>query len=300
MEDQVLDDVVARRFLLGQLPPEEQGRIEELAFADPDTFELLESIEDDLIDEFIRGDLSIDERKRFEEHLLSLPGRRNNLKISRVLQLHFNEADDKKFSFPTWFNTKPLWLRVSLALTATAVLVTAGVLIFIRVREARQPAPIQAGPDKPRTITSPEFRVSPSIEPTASPVHAENKPKAIPPEKQKKAAAYAVLMPLAAPRGEGMQQLKLAPEASSMAIELALITQRNFRTYEATLENEAGKELQDWPNLKAAKLTSGKALQIDVPESLLTAGKVYRFVVSGVSSKGKSEVIARYPFEVVN
>ena len=85
-----------------------------------------------------------------------------------------------------------------------------------------------------------------------------------------------------------------------MTIELPLITQTDFVTYEAAFENEAGTVLQRWPNLKSAHLTSGKALKIDVPESLLTPQESYRIVVSGVSSKGKPEVVARYPFEVVN
>src|SRR5690349_5837779 len=83
MKEQVLDDVLARRFLLGQLSPDEQGRIEEWAFEDPDTFTFLESVEDDLIDEFIHGDLSTAEERQFKSHFLCLPGSRNNVKISR-------------------------------------------------------------------------------------------------------------------------------------------------------------------------------------------------------------------------
>jgi hypothetical protein len=297
MEDQVLDDVVARRFLLGQLPPEEQGRIEELAFGDCDTFAFLESVEDDLIDEFIRGDLSVDEKQRFERHFLSLPGRRKNLKISRVLQLHFDAAGDQKFSLSNWFNAKPLWVRLSLTVTATAVLATIGVLIVVRVKEAMQPAPIQAGPDRPGAVPTPEFKVSPALEPTASPVHVENKPKIVTPDKQKKPVAYALLVPSALVRGDGVRQLKL-PEASSMTLELALITPTDFATYEAVLENEAGTTLQPWSGLKSARLTSGKALQIEVPVARLKPQEFYRIVVSGVTSKGKTEVIAQYPFEV--
>ncbi|HEV7745470.1 MAG TPA: hypothetical protein VGO56_10780 [Pyrinomonadaceae bacterium] len=302
MREQLIDDVAARRFLLGQLPPEEQGRIEELAFEDPDTFTFLESIEDDLIDEFIQGDLSADQEQQFNGHFLSLPGRRHNLKISRMLQRHLDKIADvprrKRFSFLGWFRLQTSWLKLSMAAAAALVLVIGILWILTLFWRGTKPVPIQAGPDRPAAMPSPPFKVSPSVAPTAAPAHAENKPKSLTPERQKGLTAYALLSPSASSRSEGVQQLSLAQDTTTMTIELALITQRNFRTYQATLENEAGGELQRWTNLTAENLTSGRALKIDVPTALLKPQEFYRIVVNGVASKGEAEVIARYPFEV--
>ncbi|HSE16263.1 MAG TPA: hypothetical protein VLB46_04375 [Pyrinomonadaceae bacterium] len=298
----MLDDVVARRFLLGQLPPEEQGRIEELAFEDPDTFTFLESVENDLIDEFIHGDLSVDEEQQFKSHFLSLPGRLNNLKVSRLLQRHFNKAaavsPKVRFSFPGWFKQQSAWSQIAIAAAVVGLIVFA-VWIFIRTREAEQPTPMQAGPDRPIAVPSPEVKVSPSPEPAASPVHVENKPKSVPP-KQKRVVTYAVLSPLASTRGEGAQSFELAPDTPSMTIGLALITQRNFRRYEATLKKETDTVLHHWAKLKVEELPSGKALTVDIPVALLKPQESYLIVVSGVSAKGKTEVIAQYPFQVRN
>ena len=301
----MLDDVVARQFLLGQLPPEEQGRIEELAFEDPNTFTFLESIEDDLIDEYIHGDLSAEEERHFKDHFLSLPDRRNNLRVSLLLQQHFDKTADVSpkisFSFLDWFKLQSFVLQISMTLAALGLVIFA-IWVFIRAWEARQPTPIQAEFDRPVAIPSPSFKASPSVEPTAPPVHVENKPKRVTPEKQTRSAAYAfVLAPSASPRGgAGVRQLTLAPDTSKMPVELALISRGNFRTYEAALEDEAGTVLQHWSNLKAEYLTSGKALQIEVPAALLKPQAFYRIVVSGVSLEGQTEVIARYPFEVRN
>ena len=84
MKEPVIDEVVARKFLLGQLSPEEQGQIEELAFEDPDTFTFLESVEEDLVDEFLQEELSPLEKQRFNDHFLSFPGRRQELEIRQV------------------------------------------------------------------------------------------------------------------------------------------------------------------------------------------------------------------------
>src|SRR6185295_7306375 len=99
MSEQILDEVVARRYWLGQLSHEEQGRIEELAFGDPESFALLEAVEDYLIDEFVYNDLSAEERKRFQEYFLTQPGhsedpflthpsRREDLRIAEALRQH--------------------------------------------------------------------------------------------------------------------------------------------------------------------------------------------------------------------
>ena len=285
----MLDDVEARRFLLGQLPPAEQGRIEELAFEDPDTFTFLETVEDDLIDEFIQGELSAAEEQQFNDHFLSLPDRRNNLRISRLLQQHFVTVPNVG-----WFKRQRTWVT---ALAALALLIFA-VWFFNRIWQARKSPPIHAGPDRPAAIPSPSFNVSPSLESTQTPAHVQNKPKSTP-EKQRRPAAYALLSPSAVPRqiGEGIQQLTLVPDSLTMTIELALINQKNFRIYEAALK-KAETVLQRWPNLKAERLTSGKALKIEVPVSLLKHQELYVIVVSGVPAKGKPELVASYPFQV--
>ena len=303
MREQALDDVVARRFLLGQLPPEEEGRIQELAFEDRDTFVFLEAVEDDLIDQFIHGELSVDEQRGFESHFLTQPGRSDNLKISQLLQRHFDSISPdsfpkKRHPIPVWFRRRSLLVRISITVGVAIIVVGFVVWLVIVIKGASQPVTRQAGHDTPSAIPSPTFKVSPSFQPAGSPSHAQNKSKSLSPEGQKSFSPYALLSPSAVSRGEGVQQLPLPSDGSSMAIELALITQSNFSSYEAVLENEAEVKLQTWPTLNAERLSSGKALRIDLPPALLKPQEFYRIVVSGINSQGQKEVIARYPFEV--
>src|SRR5215813_862087 len=170
MRERALDEIRARQFLLGELPPEEEGQIEELAFEDCDTFAFLESVENDLIDEFIQGDLSSDEEERFESHFLSQPGRRGNLKISQALQQHLDRLEDVP-------PRRKFWLQLSIAVV-TVLFIVLLVAIIVRVWEGRQSSTIQAGPDKPKVIPSPQLNASPSqAPPTSTPAYVENKPK---------------------------------------------------------------------------------------------------------------------------
>jgi hypothetical protein len=327
MKEPVIDEVVARKFLLGQLSPEEQGQIEELAFEDPDTFTFLESVEEDLVDEFLQEELSPVERQRFNDHFLSLPGRRQDLKISKVLQEHFNLvpaevskaepeekeviADDgRKPSFGRFIDSlkaQSFWLG---ATTATAAVALVIVLVSppFRDREESQ----LAGPGTPVNVPSPEPLVSPSLHPTPSPVQTQNKRKSPAPEKQKPepapekgnpVAPYVTLLPSAALRSAGEQPFQLPPGASSVPVGLALVNQTDFKTYDVKLEDEAGREIDRWSNRIAQHLAATQSVQatpgllIDVRTTLLKPDESYRIVVTGITSKGERSILQGYSFE---
>lgn len=325
MKEPIIDEVVARKFLLGQLSPEEQGQIEELAFEDPDTFTFLESVEEDLVDDFLQEELSPLERQRFNDHFLSLPGRRQDLKISEVLQEHFKVAkseeviedkptegvaddDDRKLFFRRFIElvkAPRFWVPATTAAALVALLILV-VPPFLDRDESQQ-----AGPGTPVNVPSPEPQVSPSLHPTPSPVRAE-KPKSPTPEERKPepvpkkkipVAPYAILLvPSAVPRGPGVQPLQL-DDAPSIRLGLALINRKNFKAYDVTLQNEAGREIYRWPNRRAQNFPATQdsqaipGLLIDVQTSLLKSDESYRIVVTGVSAQGERSILEGYSFE---
>src|SRR5258708_39215086 len=91
MNRRAVDDVSARRFLLGELSPEARAEIEEQAFLNRDDFALVKAAEDDLIDEFLSGDLSPDEQMRFAEYFLLRPGRSEDVRIAAALKKYVSQ-----------------------------------------------------------------------------------------------------------------------------------------------------------------------------------------------------------------
>jgi CHAT domain-containing protein/tetratricopeptide (TPR) repeat protein len=73
------------RFLLGDLPPDEQERIEIRLLEDGDFQEVIQAAEFDLIDDYIRGDLTAEDVRRFERVFLNSPARRRKLATARIL-----------------------------------------------------------------------------------------------------------------------------------------------------------------------------------------------------------------------
>lgn len=80
-----------KQFLYGELPESASHEIEERLFVDDDLFQELTSLENDLIDSYIRGKLKGDELRRFERSLALSEERRTHVKDARALQRHITE-----------------------------------------------------------------------------------------------------------------------------------------------------------------------------------------------------------------
>jgi hypothetical protein len=72
-------------YLLDELSAEDQANFEEAYFSDGDLFEKLQSLEEDLITDYVKGDLSSSERRRFERHYLASDQRRARIETARQL-----------------------------------------------------------------------------------------------------------------------------------------------------------------------------------------------------------------------
>lgn len=73
------------RYLLGELSEEQQIEIEDRAFADQDYLASITAVENDLIDEYVRHELSESDRRRFEERFLASAARRKRVEFAKAL-----------------------------------------------------------------------------------------------------------------------------------------------------------------------------------------------------------------------
>lgn len=79
-----LEDKLIHRYLLDELLPDEQEQVELRLLSDSEFQELVQAGEYDLIDDYLRGDLTADEATRFERHFLLSPARQRKLETARV------------------------------------------------------------------------------------------------------------------------------------------------------------------------------------------------------------------------
>src|SRR5574338_279096 len=94
------------QYLLGELPEEQQVEIEDRAFADKDYLACITAVENDLIDEYVRGELSGDDRQRFESRFLASSERRKRVEFAKAFRIVVSEspAPEKNvvLTVPAW------------------------------------------------------------------------------------------------------------------------------------------------------------------------------------------------------
>src|SRR6185503_7146155 len=80
------------RYLLGELPEDQQVEIEDRAFSDKDYLATITAVENDLIDEYVRGDLTAADQQRFESRFLASAERRKRVEFAKALRTVVSEA----------------------------------------------------------------------------------------------------------------------------------------------------------------------------------------------------------------
>lgn len=315
MKHQLVDDVAARKFLLGELTPEEQGEVEEQGFLDCDTFAQIQAAEDDLIDEFLSGDLSPDAKERFEKHFLSRPGRFGDVKVAQALRKYISQnaapspipakvvSEAARNSFVvSWLKNRSSTARLFLV-GAVLLISVAGILLVARMlRQQRRATPIQAHQENVRSPAELGNKPSQSsVESANSQGKNSNQTKrALPPKQPTVLASSFLLIPGGPVRGEGKAtNVKLSANGIAR-FELPLIEESSYRSYQATLQHDDGRVIRAWTNLRPRILESGRAIQISVAATLLERGEKYRVLLRGVSTGGKLTEINSYYFQVVN
>jgi hypothetical protein len=87
------EEMLLHRYLLGQLSEDEQAQVEDRAFADPAYLKLVESVEADLIDSWVAGQLPPKDRRAFERLFFNSPARIRKVQFARELALVSGEQE---------------------------------------------------------------------------------------------------------------------------------------------------------------------------------------------------------------
>jgi hypothetical protein len=136
MEIERGDDSVLRAYLLGRLAPETCESVERRLFSDDEVFwERLGLIEDELVDQYARGELDGDESARFERDFLVTDERRAKLELAVALKEYVDRRATGGRRARDWLRrpvSAPAW-----ALAGAAALLLAVPAVVWRVASDR-------------------------------------------------------------------------------------------------------------------------------------------------------------------
>jgi len=319
---------VMTRYLLGALPEVESERFDDLSISDEEFAESLSAAEKDLVDAYLQGELTGENRKQFESHYLASPLRREKVQFARALQdwdamrpaaAVTSKTEIKKDGwFTGWLGFNPRPLAWGLSGLVVILLVGGSWLIFENQRLRRQVAQIQASSDTlaqrapelqkelatqraSKTTTEEELA---RLRSEHARVEQELKDlqRAAGREQQRSSTSTAsVASFILAPQMRGVGSIKtvtVPSETERVAIQLEL-EPNEYSTYIVALIDQAsGQVLWRSGRLKAAGASGHKSLSVGFPGRLLRAA-TYRMQVSGMSPAGAPEVVTEYPFRVV-
>lgn len=310
------------KYLLGELSEQEQSQLEERFFSDAGLSELLSEAEDDLVDRYVRGELSANELERVESHFLISERRRRKVDLARAL-FHAERAAGtsaaaaKPKPIPLWesitlnlLNPRP---ALSFAMGAAALLLLfASAWLFREVRhlqnevgrtEAERRAVLQQQ-DRLNAQTTEQRRQNEQLTEQNQVLEQELaalREQVKEPVSGAPAAALSVAF-LLVPGDRSSQAantLTIPSGARTVNLQIRMNRGDEYPTYRATLQTSGGNLVRSWNAVKPASTKRGRSVILPIRSDSLTTATQYEVALSGVDRSGGAEAIGYYYFSVL-
>ncbi|MFL6216844.1 MAG: hypothetical protein ACJ74J_23380 [Blastocatellia bacterium] len=320
------------RYLLGDLTEEEQVEVEERAFQDPLCLRSIEAAESDLIDAYVRRELSERERGQFEGRFFASAERRRKVEFARALARVAPEfavvekgarQSGVKASI-TWPGVVRAFLaglnpvaRYALAAAAVLVMIGGAWLITDSVRLRAQLAGLRAEQQarerdehalQQQVADERARREEMSTELERERDERERSQQVIG-ELQRQleesttrpppaAIVSLALWPGLSRNDSARPKLILPQSAQRVKVEVGIEPEDEYRSFGAELRAPGGAQVWSQGDLAAHRVRAGRAVILNLPARLLKAGD-YELLLKGMTSQGTTEEIAYHYFEVL-
>ena len=314
-------DEVMVRYLLGQLPEEDQLRLEEQFFTDDESYEQLLALEDELKYDYATGELAGSERERFKERFLVTPEDRKKLAFSSALitkvapppeavvasEVTSTLSKDNSWWRPlaTFLNLQNPVVRYSFAAAALMVVLGTVWLIAERFRtgtpqmaerepQSQQQESAQRNGQTNNAPASGQGQPTPSQEQV---VEQRQKKPAIPEDNSVPSIATFLLTPGLTRDGGEMRELVIG-KASQVHLTLGLRRNTEHPSYRAVLRTLEGAEVWSQSGLSARRAGARQAVVVQLRSTLLAGGD-YELILQGARPAGNYEDVDEYYFRIV-
>jgi hypothetical protein len=304
MVDRTEPDETAVRYLLGTATEQEKTVIEETLFKDPAALEEVAAVEDELIDDYLSGELTGDERSAFESAYFATAERRERINFARMLRQRLAGTGAKPPLAPPRTRGRAVPSPIFLAAAAVLFAILAFVFGMDSVRAHRQVRELLA---ERSAATQRELELSRQV--GEAQAQAERLDRQVAQERseterlsreiedlQTSAAKTASLTLIAGlVRGGGnVPAVRVAPDTVSLRLTAPM--QVSYPSYRAAVQTPEGKTLWRGPARPAAA-GGGPSISVTVPGKDLPPGD-YILSVTGVTTAGREEPAADFSFRV--
>jgi len=295
----MIEENLARRYLLGQLSAQERQKVEERYFAESNAFEELVASEDDLIDSYARGDLSSAERQQFEQRYFSSPEGRSRVEFAKALgeivRSRQAEAKNKKQIF--WESLQRVFRfgdSLQWAVGAVcAVLCVAVFFLSFRNRELNRE--IQEARTSEAQLRAQRDEAVGQIASLSQRANNESGR----PQAQANIPDLTFTLVGGIVRGESRGEVLTVPKGRPWIRLEMPIDEDTFGAYEATLYTADMRELRREEGLKSRSTAKGIQVAWRIPSDSLQNGD-YILQLNGKQVGSKPEALSVYSFRVLH
>lgn len=318
---------VIERYLLGELPEEQQVEIEDRAFTDKEYFATITAVENDLIDEYVRMELSETDRQRFEGRFLASANRRKRIEFAKSLakistesvaterQLNSTPRVSWRESLEAFFRSLNPAAKFAMAVVTLFAVAGAAWLTIETLRLRNQLAQLQADSQTQQSERE-------SLERQVQQERQRNEELAaqLDQEKQQRqqtdeslrqltenaeapvpvpqpVIASLTLLPGISRGGTDKPNLVVPANARLVRLQIGIDPEEPYKTFAVELRTEAGRQVWTRANLTARARRGVRAAILTLPATVLQSG-AYELRLSGVAEGGATEDVGFYYFDV--
>lgn len=284
--------------MLGELSEEEKTVLETKYFSDDQFFHELLEVESDLVDAYVRDEITPSERERFEAALDLFPARREKVEFARALQRVLTRPLVRDI---------PAWRRM-LPLAAAVLLFAAGAAWFtfesMRLRDERAALEARGASlaEDMRRLTEQADAQRARVAELAAQLETQRRTSeaTIQPVNGAGNTLRVASFVLAAGMlrgGSGSNAFNVPEHADAIALEVS-VEAGGYKTYRAAIQKPSGETILTQRGLRPRKGKSGVLVSVLLSSGDLPSGD-YILALSGEKAGG-AETVGEYSFRIVH
>ena len=333
MATDLMSEKLINRYLLGELPEEQQVEIEDRAFSDQEFMAIITAAENDLIDEYVREQMSAADQGRFESRFLASESRRKRVEFARALtqlldETRVTERETRKVSAApvSWREALAAFFNGlnpvgRLALTAATLLILVGgawlitQTLTLRSQLNQLQAQRSSQQNNQQTLEQQVESERRRNDELSAQLNQEKQQRAQsdeslrqlsesvkqqqqPNEAPRSIIASLTLLPGISRGATTQPKLILPPNASVARLQIGIEPEEDYKSFGVELRTTGGRPVWRRDSLTARSSRGGRSIRLTLPASALLPGE-YELRLKGVPKSGPPEDVAFYYFEVM-
>ena len=322
MKRDVKNETLIARYLLGDLAEEEQIAIEDRAFSDKEYLATITAVENDLIDDYVRGALTSADRQKFESRFLASAERRKRVEFAKALAVVTDESVvaaepprtlSWRDSLDAFFSSLNPVAKFAFSAAVLVLLVGGAWLVIQTVRLRTQITELQAEKQSRQTDQQALERQVETERRRNAELNAQ-----LNQEKQQREQTDESLRQLSetrettipAPivasltllpgisRGAGDKpRLALAENVRMVRLQVGIDPGEEFKSFAVEVRSAGGRQVWNRENLRVTTRGGARAIGLTLPAMVLKPGE-YELRLMGVAEAGSREDLGFYYFDV--